>query len=43
MFKSFIWKWKCFFGTKYRIEYTDKLKDNEILIYRHKLYIGRGK
>lgn len=41
--KKLIWKWKCFFGTKYKIEYTDKLTNNEILIYHHKLYIGRKK
>ena len=36
-----MWLLKCFFGRKYRIVYTDKLKDNEILIFNHKIYVRR--
>ena len=41
--KKLIWLWKCLWRTKYKIEYTDNLTNNEILIYHHKLYIGRKK
>ena len=36
-----IWFLRKFFGRKYFIFYTDKLKDGEILIIGHKFYIGR--
>lgn len=38
--KKLIWLWKCFWGTKFRIVKVKKgLKNNEILVYRHKIYI----
>lgn len=39
--KKLIWIWKHLWGKRYYIEFTDKLKNNEILIYRHKIYIGK--
>lgn len=36
-----IWFFRKFFGRKYFIVYTDKLKDDEILVSGHKIYIGR--
>ena len=41
--KKIIWLWKKFWGKRYRIKYTDKLKSNEILVYSHKIYIGKEK
>lgn len=34
------WLWKRFWGNSYRIIFTDKLKDDEILFYNHKLYLS---
>lgn len=34
-----IWLWKKFWGRTYYIIYTDKLKDNEILVHGHRIYI----
>ncbi len=39
--KKLIWLWKCFWGTKYYIEYNENLKENEVLVYGHKIYIKR--
>lgn len=38
--KKLIWIWKRFWGKQYRIVYTDKLKENEILVFNHTFYIG---
>lgn len=35
------WSWKTFWGAKYYVRYTDKLKSDEILVYGHKIYIGK--
>ena len=35
--------WMRFWGKKYYIVYTDNLKENEIVFYRHKIFIGKGK
>ena len=37
-----IWYWKCFWGRKYFITYTDKLKEDEILIKGHRIYIPKN-
>ena len=34
--------WRNFWGRKYKIIYSDKLKENEVLIYRHKIFIKKG-
>lgn len=34
------WMWIKFWGWKYRVKYTNELKENEILCFRHTLYIG---
>lgn len=39
--KKLVWLWKRFWGTYYRVEYTENLKENEQLYYRHILYIGK--
>ena len=36
-----IWIIKLFLGKKYFIKYTDKLKNDEILIFGHKIYISK--
>lgn len=36
-----IWIIKLFLGKKYFIKYTDKLKNGEILIFGHKIYISK--
>ena len=38
-----IWIIKLFLGKKYFIKYTDKLKNDEILIFGHKIYISKKK
>ena len=35
------WLIKLFFGKKYFITYTDKLKEDEILVIGHRIYISR--
>lgn len=35
------WFIKLLFGKKYFIKYTDKLKNDEILILGHKIYISK--
>lgn len=39
--KKLLWLWKRFWGTTYYIEYDDHLKENEVLVYGHKIYIKR--
>lgn len=39
--KKLLWLWKCFWGTKYFVTYTDRLKDDEILVFGHKIYISK--
>lgn len=34
------WLWVKFWGKKYDIIKTRELKENEILIYKHKIYLG---
>lgn len=34
--------WISFWGKKYKIIYSDKLRENEVLIYRHKIFIKKG-
>lgn len=41
--KRLIWLWIRFWGRKYYIVYTEELRDNEVLFYNHKIYIGKGK
>ena len=40
--KKLIWLYKLFLGKKYYVEYTNKLRNNEILICGHKIYIGKS-
>ncbi len=35
------WFIKLLFGKKYFIKYTDKLKNDEIVIFGHKIYISK--
>lgn len=35
------WLIKLILGKKYFIKYTDKLKDDEILVIGHKIYISK--
>ena len=39
--KKLSWFFKMLFGRKYFIKYTDKLKNDEILILGHKIYISK--
>ena len=39
--RKIYWFFKMFFGKKYFIKYTDKLKNDEILILGHKIYISK--
>lgn len=39
--KKISWFFKMLFGRKYFIKYTDKLKNDEILIIGHKIYISK--
>lgn len=39
--KKIMWLWKKFWGKRYRIKYTNKLKVNEILVYSHQIFIGK--
>ena len=43
LLKKLKWLWKCIWGRKYFIKYTDKLKDDEILIHGHTIYVPRNK
>ncbi len=36
-----IWIIKLFLGKKYFIKYTDKLKNDEILVIGHRIYISK--
>lgn len=35
------WLIKLFFGKKYFIKYTNQLKEDEILVIGHKIYISK--
>ena len=37
--KKLIWLWKRFWGKKLIIKISNELKEDEILIYRHNLYL----
>ena len=40
--KKIIWYWKCFFGRRYFITLVeDGLKEDEILINGHRIYISK--
>ncbi len=39
--KKIMWIWKKFWGTRYKIVYTDELCENEVLFYGHKIFIGK--
>lgn len=39
--QKLIWLWKRFWGRKYFIICTDRLRADEILVFGHKIYIGR--
>lgn len=39
--KRLMWIWKRFWGNIYHIEYSNELKNNEILVYGHKIIIGK--
>ena len=39
--KKLSWFFRKIFGKKYFIKYTDKLKNDEILILGHKIYISK--
>lgn len=38
--KKMSWYWKCFWGRKYFIKYTDELEEDTILVYGHRIYIS---
>lgn len=40
-FDEMIWIIKLFLGKKYFIKYADKLKNGEILVIGHKIYISK--
>ena len=40
--KKLIDIWRNFWGRKYKIIYSDKLKENEVLVYRHKIFVKKG-
>ena len=40
--KKILWLWKNFWGKKYKIIYVKKgLRKNEVLFYRHKIYVRK--
>jgi hypothetical protein len=39
LLKKIRWLWKRFFGTLLIIKVSDELKEDEILIYGHSLYL----
>lgn len=39
--KKIMWLWKKFWGKRYKIVYTEKLRENEVLFYGHKIFIGK--
>lgn len=39
MMKSFLWKWKLFFGNIYTILDKDNNKIRKVLIYRKRIYL----
>ena len=42
--KKILWLWKSFWGRKYKIIYVKKgLQKNEVLFYRHKIYVLKKK
>lgn len=41
--KKLKWLWVRFWGKKYYIVYTDMLKKNEIIVFKHKIYVGKGR
>lgn len=41
--KKLFWFFKTLFGKKYFIKYTNKLKNDEILIIGHKIYVSKRK
>lgn len=43
MIKKMLWLWICFWGKKYYITYTDKLKKDEILLFSHRIYLKNKK
>jgi hypothetical protein len=42
LLKNLKWLWISFWGRKYFIKYTDNLKEDEILVHGHKVYISKG-
>jgi hypothetical protein len=42
LLKELLWLWTKFRGKKYFIKYTDELEEDEILVYRHRVYISKG-
>lgn len=40
LLKNIFWYWKRFWGRKEYIEFTDKLKFDEILHWGHKIYLS---
>ena len=42
--KKLVWGWKAFWGTRYFITYVEEgLKDDEILVHGHRIYIPKKK
>ena len=39
MIKKLIWLWKCFWGKRLIIKVSEELKEDEVLIYGHCLYL----
>lgn len=39
MISKLIWLWKKFWGFQMRIEVNEKLKEDEVLLYGHILYL----
>lgn len=40
--KKILWLWRKFWGKKYIIKYTDQIKEDEILIIGHHIYINKN-
>ena len=42
MIKKIMNLWRNFLGKKYKVIYSDNLKENEVLVYRHKIFVKKG-
>jgi hypothetical protein len=42
LLKKLHWLWTKFRGRKYFIKYTNELKEDEILVKGHRIYMSKG-